>query len=118
MADNAAIVYGLFVCATMQPPSVYACSLFKTSNQGGLCIRAFVLVTGECRPSIDTPVATFGTLGIDNYIIGGTNAQPGAWPWQLSQQRQGSAGAWSHSCGASLLSATRALSASHCVDGA
>uniref|UniRef100_P83298 Fibrinolytic enzyme, isozyme C n=2 Tax=Lumbricus TaxID=6397 RepID=FIBC_LUMRU len=48
-------------------------------------------------------------------VIGGTNASPGEFPWQLSQQRQ--SGSWSHSCGASLLSSTSALSASHCVDG-
>jgi secreted trypsin-like serine protease len=74
----------------------------------------------EARPSFvdeNAPVASFGRLGVDNQIIGGTNAQQGAWPWQLSQQRQGTGG-WSHSCGASLLSSTRGLSASHCVDGA
>jgi secreted trypsin-like serine protease len=62
-------------------------------------------------------IASFGTgpLFIDNFIIGGQDAVPGAWPWQLSQQRLGST--WSHSCGASLLSTTKALSASHCVDG-
>jgi len=49
-------------------------------------------------------------------IIGGTNANRGEFPWQLSQQRQGTT--WSHSCGASLIGATRALSAAHCVDGA
>jgi secreted trypsin-like serine protease len=81
-------------------------------------ILVVLFALGECRPSVDMPIATFGTLGIDNYIIGGSNAQAGAWPWQLSQQRQSSTGAWSHSCGASLLSSTRALSAAHCVDGA
>jgi len=53
-----------------------------------------------------------------NMIVGGENANQGEFPWQLSQQRQGAAGAWSHSCGASLLGATRALSAAHCLDGA
>jgi len=58
-------------------------------------------------------VASFGRLGIDNQIIGGSDADPNEWPWQLSQQRSGS-----HSCGASVLSTTKALSAAHCVDGA
>jgi len=65
---------------------------------------------------LNAPVASFGKFGVDNYIINGVDAQPGAWPWQLSQQRQGAT--WSHSCGASLLSSTKALSAAHCVDGA
>jgi elastase-2 len=77
-----------------------------------------VFALGEARPNfnLNKPVPSFGTLGVDNYVVGGTDAAPGAWPWQLSQQRQGAA--WSHSCGASLLSSTKALSASHCIDGA
>jgi secreted trypsin-like serine protease len=55
--------------------------------------------------------------GIDSFIIGGTNAQQGEFPWQLSQQRL-SGSTWSHSCGASLLSGRYGLSAAHCVDGA
>jgi len=63
--------------------------------------------------NLDAPVASFGRLGVDNQIIGGSEATPHEWPWQLSQLRGGS-----HSCGASLLTTTAALSASHCVDGA
>jgi secreted trypsin-like serine protease len=83
-----------------------------------LAVLFVVFALGEARPNLglNIPVASFGSLGVDNYIIGGSSATPGAWPWQLSQQRQGTA--WSHSCGASLLSSTKALSASHCVDGA
>lgn len=66
----------------------------------------------EARPMIETPTFMSGM------IIGGMDAIAGEFPWQLSQQRQGSTGTWSHSCGASLLSGTRALSAAHCVDGA
>lgn len=78
----------------------------------------FILVlVGDARPSrsIDQGSATL-YQNVDSFIIGGSNAAVGAWPWQLSQQRQ-SGTAWSHSCGASLLSARYALSASHCVDG-
>jgi len=72
-------------------------------------------VSGEARPSFNAPIASFGSHGVNNYIIGGSDAAAGAWPWQLSQQRLGAA--WSHSCGASLLSSTKALSAAFCVDG-
>jgi secreted trypsin-like serine protease len=65
--------------------------------------------------NLDMPVASFGRLGIDNQIIGGQDAEQNKWVWQLSQQRQ-SGSIWSHSCGASLLSATKALSAGHCVE--
>nr|AAR13225.1 lumbrokinase-4 precursor [Eisenia fetida] len=52
-------------------------------------------------------------MGGEQYVIGGTDAAPGEFPWQLSQTRGGS-----HSCDASLLSSNSGLSASHCVDGA
>lgn len=57
------------------------------------------------------------SFGVDNQIIGGTNAEEGKWVWQLSQERL-SGTTWSHSCGASLLSGTKALGAAHCVNGA
>ena len=65
----------------------------------------------EARPSAKM-MPTFSYAG----VVGGVDASPGEFPWQLSQQRQG--GSWSHSCGASLIGAQRALSAAHCVDGA
>jgi len=71
----------------------------------------------EARPSQDGRLrASFFELGTGSFILGGMNANVGEFPWQLSQQRLG--GAWSHSCGASLLSSRYALSAAHCVDGA
>jgi elastase-2 len=70
-----------------------------------------------CAVAINARPSNFGARPSFNFagIIGGTNASPGEFPWQLSQQRLG--GSWSHSCGASLLGGTRALSAAHCVDG-
>jgi len=78
---------------------------------------AALLAFCDARPSglLDEARAT-AFESVDVYIIGGSNASPGAWPWQLSQQRL-SGGTWSHSCGASLLSARYGLSAAHCVDG-
>jgi len=67
-------------------------------------------------PEILLPLAT-PYEGIDSFIIGGTNANQGEFPWQLSQQRQ-SGTTWGHSCGSSLLSARYSLSAAHCVEGA
>lgn len=77
-----------------------------------LILTLCVCGLSDARPS-DTLVPKFGTM-----IIGGEDAGIGEFPWQISQQRQGTGGAWSHSCGGSLLSNTRTLSAAHCVDGA
>lgn len=71
----------------------------------------------EARPSLVPTLSNQKRGNLDSKVIGGTNANQGEFPWQLSQQRQ-SGTSWSHSCGASLLSNTRALSAAHCVDGA
>lgn len=56
-----------------------------------------------------------GGEGAGGYIIGGKDAVPGAWPWQLSLQAY--SGSWSHTCGATLLSSQYALCVAHCVDG-
>jgi secreted trypsin-like serine protease len=46
------------------------------------------------------------------FIVGGDDAEEGAWPWQLSLRSGGS-----HSCGASLVGAGYAVCAAHCVGG-
>jgi len=70
----------------------------------------------DARPSDHAAHAAFFELGFGGFILNGENAAIADFPWQLSQQRLG--GAWSHSCGASLLGPNKALSAAHCVDGA
>jgi len=78
-----------------------------------LAVAALLVLASFCeaRPSINFEArASFGS-----FIINGVDAEQGEFPWQLSQQRLGTA--WSHSCGASLLSSTYALSAAHCVEG-
>lgn len=62
------------------------------------------------------PTIAFSPLGVDHLIVGGVDATPGAWPWQLSLQTLYITG-WSHICGACLLSPTKALTAAHCLGG-
>jgi secreted trypsin-like serine protease len=75
---------------------------------------AFLAALSLCqaRPSVDVPGASF-VRSVQPYVIGGSDASPGEFPWQLSQTRGGS-----HSCGATLLDTNYGLTASHCVDGA
>jgi secreted trypsin-like serine protease len=49
-------------------------------------------------------------------IVGGQNAQPGQFPWQISLQRK-SGQQFSHSCGGSILNASWVVTAAHCVEG-
>ena len=51
-------------------------------------------------------------------IVGGENAEPGSWPWQLALEHfSASSGKWNRRCGAALLSESAVLSAAHCVYG-
>ncbi|KAF2885457.1 hypothetical protein ILUMI_20737 [Ignelater luminosus] len=49
---------------------------------------------------------------LDGRIVGGENADIEDFPYQLSLQHYGS-----HTCGASIISTTRAVTAAHCTDG-
>ncbi|XP_053370403.1 serine protease 27-like [Clarias gariepinus] len=50
-----------------------------------------------------------GQPALNTKIVGGTDAAPGSWPWQVSFQTQGH-----HFCGGSLISQDWILSAAHC----
>lgn len=61
-----------------------------------------LLRTGFCQSSEITIIPR---------ILGGKNAQIAEFPWQLSLQEDGR-----HTCGASILTVNRALTAAHCYD--
>ena len=60
-------------------------------------------------------------------VVGGQDAEPGSWPWMLSihfdrnsslEFPEGSEFPhFTHTCGASLLSETWAMTAAHCING-
>lgn len=53
----------------------------------------------------------------EDKIVGGSEVQPNSLPFQISLQRGDSFGAYSHSCGGSILDANIILDAAHCVNG-
>ncbi|KAF5903773.1 mast cell tryptase-like, partial [Clarias magur] len=52
-----------------------------------------------------------GQAPLNTKIVGGKDATPGSWPWQVSFQTQGS-----HFCGGSLINQDWILSAAHCFE--
>jgi len=65
----------------------------------------------KLQPVSRTPVGVEGS-GINGRIVGGTVAERGEFPWQVSWRSLGS-----HSCGGSILSENWVLSAGHCCAG-
>uniref|UniRef100_A0A3Q3M6F4 Peptidase S1 domain-containing protein n=1 Tax=Mastacembelus armatus TaxID=205130 RepID=A0A3Q3M6F4_9TELE len=57
----------------------------------------------------DSDYTFCGTSPINNKIVGGEDASPGSWPWQVSLHKSGR-----HACGGSLINREWVMSAAHC----
>ncbi|XP_047657096.1 CUB and peptidase domain-containing protein 2-like [Tachysurus fulvidraco] len=71
-----------------------------------LCVVFTLLINA---PGSFSQLDVCGQAPLNNKIVGGADASPGSWPWQVSFQSGGS-----HFCGGSLINANWVLSAAHC----
>jgi secreted trypsin-like serine protease len=89
--------------------SVFICSL----------VIVCTVVVGQlpCGSKPDQP--PWPSADSSERIVGGRNATPGYWPWQLSLQflRENTTNDFRHTCGASLIDPWWAMTAAHCVTG-
>ncbi|XP_066468940.1 elastase-1-like [Tiliqua scincoides] len=76
-----------------------------------LNLPSFVIFPTECgeRPALDEIIA--GTR-----IVGGRDAEVGAWPWQISLQVYQFGKGYNHVCGGSLINNNVVVTAAHCVN--
>ncbi|XP_069828337.1 chymotrypsin-like elastase family member 1 [Dendropsophus ebraccatus] len=74
-----------------------------------LLVIAALVLCGHCSVQYIEDVVE------NSRVVGGSNASPNAWPWQISLQYQ-SGSSWYHTCGGSLIRVNRVLTAAHCVD--
>ena len=74
-----------------------------------------LLSRGEPQQLSGSPVAPAQVDDTD--IIGGSEAEPGAWPWQVALiQRTQPNAYFGQFCGGSLIAPDWVLTAAHCVD--
>ncbi|KAJ7984483.1 hypothetical protein DPEC_G00355290 [Dallia pectoralis] len=69
----------------------------------------FVLFMTVVLNEKDTSAQDCGLAPLNTRIVGGVNAPPGNWPWQVSMHFQGS-----HICGGTLINTEWVVTAAHC----
>jgi len=84
--------------------------LLSPTKMWKIALLLAAAVAVEARPRV-----VYQAMTDAPFIVGGTPIQQGRWKWQLSLQI--CTFGCSHTCGAVLLSSTKALTAAHCTTG-
>ncbi|KAK1175677.1 chymotrypsin-like elastase family member 1 [Acipenser oxyrinchus oxyrinchus] len=82
-------------------------------------LRLLVLTTlvllGHTAESDHKPEFLERLEGQEGRVVGGDEARPNSWPWQISLQYN-SGGSYYHTCGGTLIKRRWVMTAAHCVD--
>jgi hypothetical protein len=88
-----------------------------SSYQGDIALDEISITSGQCSATPGTPKPPSGSCGQKGYglsdftrIVGGQEATPGEWPWQVALLK----GTFQF-CGGSLVSNQYVITAAHCV---
>ncbi|XP_017766530.1 PREDICTED: transmembrane protease serine 9-like [Eufriesea mexicana] len=117
------VSWGMMPCGSSRAPSVYTrvsffvdwinehmCSTIRRNSQTRVDSQRFPnIIIGPVKPYRGFSLPLFS-----NRIVGGSEATPGAYPWQVSLQ-WGWLFGQSHFCGGSILNSQWVVTAGHCV---
>ncbi|TKC35915.1 hypothetical protein EI555_020735, partial [Monodon monoceros] len=83
-------------------------SIPSTHDMLGVTVFTVLLAyTSSCGVPIFQP-------NLSARVVGGENAVPHSWPWQISLQYLKN-GVWRHTCGGTLITPSHVLTAAHCI---
>ncbi|KAM8825427.1 trypsin-1-like [Synchiropus picturatus] len=79
-----------------------------------MCTMVLLLLLGLLVSDVTGQLDECGIAPLNGKIVGGSNAEAGAWPWQASLHKLSSGGTPFHFCGGSLINNQWILTAAHC----
>uniref|UniRef100_A0A674KDV1 Peptidase S1 domain-containing protein n=1 Tax=Terrapene triunguis TaxID=2587831 RepID=A0A674KDV1_9SAUR len=80
-------------------------------------MRLWYFVNAHLSSLLHFPAYSCGVPAYPPYVtrvVGGEDANPHSWPWQISLQYDKS-GVWAHTCGGTLIATNWVLTAAHCI---
>jgi len=87
-----------------------ATMLFPTTTATTTLLVLLLLCASSCLSVVEA--GECGQGGAGHRVVGGSEAMPNNWPWQVSLSRNG----W-HTCGGTIIAPSWILSAAHCFQG-